>query len=285
MSVSFNTLSTIDELKHIRQMVDALLEKAGITVVAVTKGVAAETKKAKKTKNSEKRTGVKGWWAAFTEKMLVEHADEVTAFKMAATTKNGAHLKWLSQYKDANKEEVLSFKLAWENEHPKSSAATADDASSVSDSGSDAPAKRRGAKKLIDMTAEERAKHDARVNLRKMKKQEGNDAIASAAKADMQVAPVPTLAQSTPITPLPTEGVVAEEVADEEDTPDYEPLPFLLAPNRYIRLGYTASDDSIAWHPNADLWLMKKDGSRGTYQGQLLDDGSINCDAEEPSLN
>jgi hypothetical protein len=61
-------------------------------------------------------------------------------------------------------------------------------------------------------------------------------------------------------------------------------MPFTLAPNKYVRLGYKAEDDSIFWDPNGDLWLAKKDGSRGPYQGQLMKDGSIDCDAEEPPL-
>ena len=45
---------------------------------------------------------------------------------------------------------------------------------------------------------------------------------------------------------------------------------------RYTRLGFKGSDDIITWHPDGDIWQMKKNGSHGTYQGQLLNDGRIN---------
>ena len=62
-----------------------------------------------------------------------------------------------------------------------------------------------------------------------------------------------------------------------------EALPFKLGGATYIRMGISKPDGNHEWL-SGDLWLSKK-GARGSYAGELMEDGSINADAEEPTLS
>jgi hypothetical protein len=48
-------------------------------------------------------------------------------------------------------------------------------------------------------------------------------------------------------------------------------------------MGISKPDGNHEWL-SGDLWLSKK-GARGSYAGELMEDGSINADAEEPTLS
>jgi hypothetical protein len=76
-----------DELLKIRTMVEALLEKSGVS--------SADLKKSKSSVEKPKKKGVAGWWSAFTAKVLEENKEEWRAFAAQQETKQGAHLKWL----------------------------------------------------------------------------------------------------------------------------------------------------------------------------------------------
>jgi len=71
-----------------------------------------------------------------------------------------------------------------------------------------------------------------------------------------------------------------EAEAAEEDE-GVELLPFTLEKVKYLRLGTQASNGTITW-AQGDLWEKKKDGQKGDYKGCLLEDGTIDYDAEEP---
>ena len=76
----------------------------------------------------------------------------------------------------------------------------------------------------------------------------------------------------------------AAAVAPEaEEVREGELLPFKLGGATYIRMGISKADNNHEWL-SGDLWLSKK-GARGSYAGELMEDGSINADAEEPTLS
>ena len=47
-------------------------------------------------------------------------------------------------------------------------------------------------------------------------------------------------------------------------------------------MGISKADGNHEWL-SGDLWLSKK-GVRGPYAGELMEDGRINDDAEEPTI-
>jgi len=73
-------------------------------------------------------------------------------------------------------------------------------------------------------------------------------------------------------------------VTEEAHAPKAEgvELPFKIGPSSYIRFGVPSEGGETNWLSN-DLWLNKR-GSRGAYVGELMEDGSINTDAEEPPV-
>jgi hypothetical protein len=77
------------------------------------------------------------------------------------------------------------------------------------------------------------------------------------------------------------EPVVTTEEAQAPKAEGVE-LPFKIGPSSYIRFGVPSEGGETNWLSN-DLWLNKR-GSRGAYVGELMEDGSINTDAEEPPV-
>lgn len=61
-----------------------------------------------------------------------------------------------------------------------------------------------------------------------------------------------------------------------------EILPFTMGGMTYLRAGYQRPDGNHLW-TSAHLWQSKK-GAKGAYIGQLQLDGTINTDADEPSV-
>jgi hypothetical protein len=112
--------------------------------------------------------------------------------------KVGAHLTWVSlNYKGEDQSEWKAFEAAWKEAHPKGTAATAensDDAATVTDDDTGAPSaavggagsaaaaakpadapKKRGPKKMADMTPEEQAAAKAKRAANKAKKASANN--------------------------------------------------------------------------------------------------------------
>ena len=90
-------------------------------------------------------------------------------------------------------------------------------------------------------------------------------------------------AAPAPEVPAPEVAVAAPEVAAPAAQQEAEELPFKLGGATYIRMGISKADNNHEWL-SGDLWLSKK-GARGSYAGELMEDGSINADAEEPTLS
>ena len=78
--------------------------------------------------------------------------------------------------------------------------------------------------------------------------------------------------------PAAAPAPVPVAVADAEP----EELPFKHNGMTYIRIGVAKADGNHEWS-STDLWHSKK-GKRAGYVGELMEDGSINEDAEEPAL-
>jgi len=296
MTTTLNTL-TLDQLLAMKSKYDAEI---------LARGAGSVAKKEKKAK----RVGVSGPWSDYTKKVLAEHAEAVTAFKEAAESKLGAHLKWLSQYKASHEAEWLAYQAAWKLEHPKGAAVAEaaepaeaeDDTASVASSAAStaapaAAAKRRGPKKLTEMTIEERAAHDSKVAERKAKKTAATPAEAEAraaapvAVAEPVAVPEPVaapVAVPEPVAvaaPVPAAASLPASPAAEVEEAATELFAFKLDGTAYVRPGVKDADGEVQW-VTGDLWYSKKAAKdcKGDYAGELMEDGSINTDAEEPSF-
>ena len=255
-------------MSSIEQMnVEQLLEQRAKIDAAINAMGGAKTGKNVEKKQKRKSTPA-GPWAAWTTKVLAENKEAVEAFKLAAEKKIGAHLKWISENKGKDSAEYKAFAVEFAATHPKVSAPASEASSVVSAPVSEAAAKKRGPKKLADMTPEERAAHDKKLAERRSKKEAEKVAVETVA------APVPA--------PVATEVAEPEEAESQSEGEEaLELLPFKLDGVSYFRLGAKSSDGEIAWQ--GDLWYNKK-GVRGSYVGNLQEDGSIDTDAEEPQL-
>ena len=266
-------------LLKLRSAVDA-------EIIARGGGATPAATKAKKPKRMSQGSA----WADFTQMIVKSKADEYTAFKEASESKLGVAPRFVATYRKAHEAEWEAFQTEWNASHPKtkngSAAASvaeetpsADEDSVASGASEKAPnGKRRGPKKLADMTPEERAAHDAAVQKRREAKKAPAAAEEQKAKAaaPVVVAPVPTPLLKPAPAPAPATSAVKE--AEEEGM---EERSFTLDGQKYIRLW-----DSVAnqW-ATGDLWAAKADGDRDYYYGELMEDGSINTDAEEPELD
>lgn len=285
----------LEKLLEMRTAVDA-------EIMARSGGSGSGSGAAKKAKKP-KRVSQGSAWADFTQMIVKEKADEYTAFKEASETKLGVAPRFVAAYRKAHEAEWEAFQTTWNTEHPKAakgSVASAAEESASADEGSvasgasekAASGKRRGPKKLADMTPEERIAHDAAVQKRREAKkapaaaeeQEAKAAAPVVAVAAPAPAPVPVVAAPKPLplkaapAPAPKPAPVAVEEAEEEGV---EQRSFTLDGQKYIRLWDSGAND---W-ATGDLWAVKANGERDYYCGELMEDGSINTDAEEPELD
>ena len=276
----------LEKLLEMRTAVDA-------EIMARSGGSGSGSGAAKKAKKP-KRVSQGSAWADFTQMIVKEKADEYTAFKEASESKLGVAPRFVAAYRKAHEAEWEAFQTTWNTEHPKAakgSVASAAEESASADEGSVASGasekvasgKRRGPKKLADMTPEERAVHDAAVQKRREAKKAPAAAEEQEAKAAAPVVaapapkPLPLKAVPAPVAaPVPAPVVVEE--AEEEGV---EQRTFTLDGQKYIRLWDSGAND---W-ATGDLWAVKANGERDYYCGELMEDGSINTDAEEPELD
>lgn len=284
----------LEKLLEMRTAVDAeIMARSG----GAAPGAAKKAKKAKRVSQGSA-------WADFTQMIVKEKADEYTAFKEASESKLGVAPRFVAAYRKAHEAEWEAFQTTWNAEHPKAEkgsklaeeveeSASADEGSVASGASEKAASgKRRGPKKLADMTPEERAAHDAAVQKRREAKKAPAAAEEQEAKAAAPVvvvaapapAPVPVVAAPKPLplkaapAPAPKPAPVAVEEAEEEGV---EQRTFTLDGQKYIRLWDSGAND---W-ATGDLWAVKANGERDYYCGELMEDGSINTDAEEPELD
>ena len=268
---------TPEQLLAQRSEIDAEISRRG------TSGPAKKGSKEKKPKRKSNGTA----WADFGKKVTQEHAAEYEAFKAdPANPKQGVMPLFVSRYRSQHEAEWTTFQAAWNESHPKAekpskaceivSSAENSDAEDAPVPTSEAPAapvaekKRRGPKKLSEMTADERSAHDAKIAERKTKK-----ATTEASKVASAVAEAPV---SLP-PPPPTQAPTVTEAKVEETSGEVELRKFQLDGHTYMR---PWSGDDWA---STDLWYTDAAGAKANYFGELMDDGSVNTDAEEPEFN
>jgi hypothetical protein len=299
-SLSLNTLS-LTELLNQRSMIDAEIAKqtGGASVVATepSKG------KGKKEKKQSARAGKPTSWSAFSSMLQKEHAEDIKAYKTANPDLKSAHLKWVGDYKDTHAEEYEAFKTKFEAENPKTTVTEVTTVTEREGTTEDAtePSTKEKAKRVL--SPEHLAKLKAGREASRAKKQEEKNKEVAAAVAEAPVSlnlvitPAPEAAITVSEDAAPkkktiktvkkkeskTEPVV-ESKPEESQAPKTEgvELPFKIGPSSYIRFGVPNENGETNWLSN-DLWLNKR-GSRGAYVGELMEDGSINTDAEEPPV-
>jgi len=188
--------------------IQALSPEDRATIFAAFGFDSTKAKPVKAEKKPRANAGRGTAWSAFTLKIQQEHKEEMDALKLEAAAKRkaakdaglpvpdetkGAHLHWCSAYKTAHEDEWKAFKASWELEHPKiaagaSGAESSDDAATVVDEQS-APAtaaggssvatdvKKRGPKKMADMTPEEQAAAKAKRAAKKAEKASASNSV------------------------------------------------------------------------------------------------------------
>ena len=290
-SLSLTTLS-LTELLNQRSMIDAEIAKqtGGASVVAT------ESSKGKKEKKPSSRSGKPTSWSAFSSMLQKEHAEDIKAYKAANPDLKSAHLKWVGDYKLSHLEEYETFKTKFEAENPKT---TVTEVTTVTEGeGTTEPSTKEKAKRVL--SPEHLAKLKAGREASRAKKQEEKNKEVAEAVAEAPVSlTVPetavTVTEEAPAPKKKTIKTVKKKESSSEPKPEpvvteeaHAPkaegveLPFKIGPSSYIRFGVPSEGGETNWLSN-DLWLNKR-GSRGAYVGELMEDGSINTDAEEPPV-
>ena len=171
---------TPEQLLAQRTLIDTEIANRGVS--GSTGGKQNKEKKEQKPKRRSNGTA----WAAFGKKVTEDHPAEYEAFKASAEKKQGVMPLFASQYRSKHEAEWLAFQAAWKETHPNlgklpketkceivSSAeqSEAEETSSVAEAKPEKPeGKRRGPKKLADMTPEELLAHRLKVEERKAAK-------------------------------------------------------------------------------------------------------------------
>jgi len=254
MSSSIDISSmTIEQLTALKAQYDSEIKSRG---KEASSGKVAKTKRA----GSERGTA----WASFTKKVVAEHQEEYATFKEAAgDNTQGIAPKFVSHYRSTHEAEWEAYNELWKRENP-----IASENASVASGGSAEPAAKKPRAKKVAEKIEGQVAHFEQL---KEKKKRGPKKVSSA-EAEVKAAAPVSLALPAPVeapTPAP---------ASDEDEEGVELLPFVLDGQTYQR---PKSGDEWA---SGDLWYTNADGSKGSYLGELMDDGSINTDAEEPTF-
>jgi len=279
---------TPEQLLTQRTLIDTEIANRGAS------GSGGKQNKEKKEQKPKRRSQGTAW-AAFGKKVTEDHPTDYEAFKASAEKKQGIMPLFASQYRSKHEAEWLAFQASWNETHPKLaplpkekkcelvSSAEQSEAeeveSKVESKDAEKPeGKRRGPKKLSEMTAEElatrNAKKEAKAKERKAKKEAEAVTSLTAAVAEAPVAPVPVPAPVT-VAPVVTTTTVAQK---DDEVAEFR--VFKMDGQDYLRI-FNKDDNDWA---SVDLWYTK-DGKRGRYFGELMEDGSVNTDAEEPELN
>ena len=315
---AYTSMNLPELLNHRDQISAEIFRQTGdATVVPIAAGAASHGGKVKLTKTGKVRkpSANKGKPTArgdFTKKITVEHPDDFAAYKEANPDLKGPHLSWYKHYIDEHKDEYEAFKIAWALEHPKE-----DSTEAAEDESTDgAPADGAAAKPKKVLSPEHLAKMKAGREAKLAEKKAAKDLLEAAAKADGPISLAPLVEDAAVAAPVAapvklkgpkkvTKKTAAEPAAPLEPVPvavaapvpvavaapvpvpvaaeaEPEELPFKHNGMTYIRIGIQKADGNHEW-ASTDLWHSKK-GKRASYAGELMEDGSINEDAEEPAL-
>ena len=273
-----------------RQTGDATVVPMASANSGGAKGKLTKTGKVRKPSSNKGKPTARG---DFTKKITAECADDFAAYKEANPDLKGPHLSWYKHYIDEHKDEYEAFKAAWALEHPKEATEGAEGEAEGSDNADSAESVAKPKKVL---SPEHLAKMKAGREAKLAEKKAAKDLLEAAAKSGAPIAlpqseaPEPAAAATpakmkgpkkvtkkvTAPAPEPATMVAAEPEAEPEE------LPFKHNGLTYIRIGTQKADGNHIW-ASTDLWHSKK-GKRAGYAGELMEDGSINEDAEEPNL-
>lgn len=287
-TMNLSTLSVTDLLAQ-RSAIDAeIFKQTGGTSVGAAD---AKGKKAKGEKKPSARTGKSTVYGDFSSKIQKEHVEAIKAFKEANPDLKGAHMTWVGTYKKDHPEEYEAFKTEWDLAHPK-----VEEAAETTSDGEEKSEEKSEVKPKKTLSPEHLAKLKAGREAAKAKKDAEKAAAEEEGRSDAPVAvsvvaaaaaieakkPVKKAKKAEPaaaaiVAPVVEPVAVIESVEDE-----VVELPFKLGTQTYIRLGTSKADGNHIW-ASTDLWMSKK-GKRGAYFGELMEDGSINTDAEEPTV-
>jgi hypothetical protein len=207
----------------------------------------------------------------------------------------------VTHWQTAHPDAYAEFKSAWEVANPKegrvasakASQASGSDAEDGEDGSKPAP-KKRGAKKMADMTPEEKAIAQA--------KRAANKAAKAAKKASSEEEEADEFAMETVVsTKAPSAAVggggsvapaaapeAEEEMLEAEEESEETLMPFINKKISYLRLGHLDKDGDPVWWEGGDIWLQNADGSKGAYAGQIQASGKIDASpavmAAEPEI-
>lgn len=309
-------MSSITQLLEKRSQIDA--ELAMLTGGAAVGTTATGKKERKPSKNK----GVPTAYGAFSSKVQAEHKDEITAHKAAnPDKKRGAHFEWVGAYKKAHEEEYKAFEAAFKEAHPK---VEGEAASEAGESETSSQKKRRGPKKLDEMTEEEKAAHKVKVAERKATrdaqtpeekaakkavaaekkatataKKGGTAAADSVPAADSADSAVPAADSAVPVAKKTVKRATKAKAAEPivpvatfsattvpATVPAAEDDEPEFLPFKHGGLTYMRLGNK---REGGNLWATgdlwaNKKGVKGTYVGCLQDDGTIDDTAEEPTI-
>jgi len=298
---AYASMNVTQLLSHRDQISAEILRQTGESAIAPVKAKGAKAKKAKKAKNTGP-TALK----AYNQKICNDHKDDYDAYCEANKAK-GVHLVWMASYRKEHQEDYEAFKVSWAAEHPKEAASDAESADTAETMDAKEGAEAKPKRVLTDEhKAKMKAGREAKAAAKKAEKEQeretaianGPVSLAPLAPAPVEVAAAtadaPKLKQPKKVNkkakevapepqPEPTpepEAMAAPEPAEEGEN---EELPFKHNGVTYIRIGVSKADGNHIWS-SSDLWHSKK-GVRASYAGELLENGQINEDAEEPNLS
>lgn len=294
-SINFMSMPITDLLAYRSALEAAIISQCGGSAAGAIALPEVKGKKGKdgKEKKPSARAGKPTAYGDFSSKIQKEFAEQIKEFKEANPEMKGAHMTWVGTYKEQHPEIYEAFKAEWAVAHPKTETASAD--ASADEAAGDATAAAEAKPKKV-LSPEHLAKMKAGREQKKAAK-DAEKALAEAeGRADAPIALLPKAekpkAQKEPkkakkaaeIT-VPVVPIAAPPAPAEDGEKEAEALPFKLGGATYIRMGVSKPDGNHEWL-SGDLWLSKKGGTeRGAYAGELMEDGSINTDAEEPELS
>ena len=314
----------IDTLREMRSQIDAMIASVsadGYGDVVLEKPVATP---AKQRANKGQPTLHGAWTAhvlethnkesaefkAFLEKRMQDARDGKLVYNdTQAEVKNGkksagdtmdekdatrgAHIAFVSYWKASHVDEHDAFKSEWEAANPKEARAASGGSSLASDSESTAEgpekvAKKRGAKKDSERSAEDLAAVKAKRAAKKAEKAAKKAESEVEGRSALNMAPA---APAAPVIPAggggeetqeqPAESSQEAEAEDEAEEVEMSHKPFTHSKVKYLRLGYLDEEQGkMVWDEDGDLWRAEKDGSLGAYAGVLKSDGTIDNSPE-----
>ena len=198
----------------------------------------------------------------FIKKISTEHAAELKAFKDASEKKQGAHMIFVTNYRNAHEDEYKAFVDNWKETHSEPS---------NSETASTAILESVASPVALPVTSSVASSVALPVALSGTSS--GTSSVASSVTGPTKK-PVKKAqkAQEKPYTPVvqPIANTITEEL-----------LPFTMGGMTYLRTGYQRPDGNHLW-TSGYLWLSKK-GAKGAYIGQIQADGVIDPDVDEPS--